>query len=113
MKRLTTDNPKGNFEMAMNYVYDRDGEAFIRHDSKTDNVLLWQYLDRLCEERGCDIESPQGSEQTYSRCCDCTIDGEGCPISMMYVFATQAVECRGALKRYEDEREALKSDDKD
>jgi hypothetical protein len=107
-KRLTTDNPQGNFEMAMNYVFDKDREAFIRHDGRTDNVPLWQYIDRLCEERGCEIESPQGSEQTDWRCCDCTMDGEACPISMMYTFACQAVQLRGRLREYEDAAEGQK-----
>jgi hypothetical protein len=101
-KRLTTDTPSNNFETAMNYVFDKDREAFIRHDGRTDNVPLWQYIDRLCEERGCEIESPQDSEQTDWRCCDCAMDGEACPISMMYTFASQAVQLRGRLIEYEN-----------
>jgi len=102
MRRLTTDTPDGNFEIAMNYVYDDGGEAFIRHDGKTDNVPLWEYIDGLCRERGCHIALPQASEQTDWRCCDCVMDGESCPVSVMYIFAAQAVQCRGVLKRYED-----------
>ena len=102
MTRLTTDNPQGNFEMAMNYVYDKDGEAFIRNDGRTDNVPLWQYIDRLCKGKGCEIASPLGSEQTSERCYDCAMDGETCPVSMMYIFACQAVELRARLKKHED-----------
>lgn len=105
MNRLTTDDPKGNFEMAMNFVYDKDGQAYIRSDGQTDNVPLWEYIDVLCEKNGCGnmIETPRDPEKTDWRCCDCAMDGDCCTISMMYIFASQAVQCRGVLKRYEDE----------
>jgi len=102
MDRLTTDNPQGNFETAMNYVYDKDREAYILHDGRAANVPLWQYIDRLCEEKGCEVGEPKSSEETSWRCFDCAMDGDGCAVAMMYVFASQAVEHRGRLKRFEN-----------
>ncbi len=36
MKRLTTDNPQGNFETMLNYAYDKDGAVVLRcgHDEE-------------------------------------------------------------------------------
>jgi hypothetical protein len=100
--RLTTDNPQTNFETAMNYVFSKDGEAFIRHDGISENVPLWQYLDRLCAEKGCMLDESRCSESTDERCCDCAMDSSDCPMALMYIFASQAVNLRGRLKQYED-----------
>jgi Lar family restriction alleviation protein len=106
MKRITTDTPQSNFDNMMNFVYDKDGNAYIRNDGKLDDVLLWKYMDRLCKEHGCEVESQRSSEETDWRCCDCARengpDGNGCNVAIMYTLACQAVQCRGMLKNYED-----------
>ena len=40
MKRLTTDTPNGNFETILNFVYSKDGWAYIRHDGEHENVRV-------------------------------------------------------------------------
>ena len=43
MKRLTTDHPDGNFETVLNYVYGKDGVAYLRSDGERDDVPLHEW----------------------------------------------------------------------
>ena len=40
MDKLVTDNPQGNFSFILNYVFSRDGQAYIRTDEDGNGVLL-------------------------------------------------------------------------
>lgn len=108
MKRLTTDNPNGNFETILNFVYSKDGWAYIRHDGEFEDVSLTNWARRQCQLRGCKevfLETPQEIDE---RLCDCLMDGPicsdvpSCPIALAYCFASQAVHLRSRLAAYED-----------
>lgn len=102
MKRLTTDNPDGNIETMLNYVYGKDGWAHIRHDGEHEDVNLTDWAKRQCKLQGCDEVWTETPEKIDERLCDCMMDGPICPIAMAYCFASQAVHMRTRLKRYED-----------
>ncbi len=102
MNRLTTDAPNGNFETMLNFVYGKDGWAYIRHDGYHENVLLTDWAKRQCKLRGCDEVLAETPEEIDQRLCDCMMDAPICPIAMAYCFASQAVHLRDRLKMYED-----------
>lgn len=102
MKRLTTDAPDGNFETALNFVYGKNGWAYIRHDGEHEDVMLTDWAKRQCKLRGCDEVLTETPEEIDERLCDCMMDGPICPIALAYCFASQAVHMRGRLKKYED-----------
>ena len=100
MKRLTTDNPDGNFETMLNFVYGEDGWAHIRHDGENENVPLTEWAKKQCEEKGCFLAG--SAEEIDETLCDCRMDCPDCPIALAYCFASQSVHMRTRLKRYED-----------
>lgn len=102
MKRLTTDAPDGNFETALNYVYGKNGWAYIRHDGEHEDVMLTDWAKRQCKLHGCDEVLTETPEEIDERLCDCMMDGPICPVALAYCFAIQAVHMRGRLKKYED-----------
>lgn len=102
MERLTTDSPNGNFETMLNFVYEKDGWAYIRHDGEHENVKLTDWAKRRCLIRGCDEVFTETPEEIDQRLCDCMIEVPICPIALAYCFASQAVHLRSRLKLYED-----------
>ena len=102
MKRLTTDAPDGIFETALNFVYGKNGWAYIRHDGEHEDVMLTDWAKRQCKLRGCDEVLTETPEEVDERLCDCMMDGPICPIALAYCFASQAVHMRSRLKKYED-----------
>lgn len=101
MKRLTTDNPQGNFETIMNMVYSKDGWQHIRHgetDMPTTDFCL-----SLCRERGCDVVPPEFAVTQEEK--DWLIFGcldEMCPIATVYAALSGFGHVRDRLKMYED-----------
>lgn len=66
MKRLTTDIPSGNFETMLNFVYGKDGWAYIRRDGEHEDVRLTAWAKRQCKLHGCDevwTEMPEEIDQ--------------------------------------------------
>lgn len=104
MDRLTSDSPDGNFETMLNFVYGKDGWAYIRHDGEYENVLLTDWAKRQCQARGCEEVTEDSPEEIDQRLCDCMVDSGSviCPIAMAYCFASQACHMRSRLKMYED-----------
>lgn len=101
MNKLVTDNPKSNFEVIMNMVYEKDGWQHIRHGENgmptTDFCLM------LCEDHGCVLSETitNGTQETKDEwLCDCAIDG--CPIATVYAALSGFGHVRGRLKMYED-----------
>lgn len=102
MKRLTTDAPDWNDVTLFNFVYNKDGLAYIRHDGKQKEVLLTDWAKAQCLEHGCDefpAETPQEIDEAIY---DCMMHFPYCPIVLAYCFALQALHLRDRLKRYED-----------
>ena len=105
MKRLTTDNPSGNFETMLNFVYGKDGWAHIRSDGEETDVLLSKWAAEQCISRDeCEDIFRDGvlPEEIDTTICDCMMDFPDCPIALAYCFASQAVHMRNRLKMYED-----------
>lgn len=102
MKRLTTDTPSGNFETMLNFVYGKDGWAYIRHDGEHEDVLLTDWAKRQCKLHGCDEPFAEPPEEIDAQLCDCMMDSPICPVAMAYCFASQAVHLRSRLAAYED-----------
>lgn len=102
MKRLTTDTPNGNFETILNFVYGKDGWAYIRHDGEREDMLLTNWAKRQCKFRGCKEAWTETPEEIDQRLCDCMMEAPICPIALAYCFASQAVHLRSRLKMHED-----------
>ena len=103
MKRLTNDHPTGNFETMLNYVFSKDGQAYIRSDGVGDQpVLLTSWIRRQCIAHGCDEFPDETPEEIDQMICDCAIDYSDCPVFLAYIFACQAVHMRDRCKTYED-----------
>lgn len=102
MKRLTTDSPKDNLELMINFVFGCGGWACIRHDGERENVPLTTWAKEQCIKRGCDEFPGETPEEIDEMLCDCLADGDGCPVALAYCFASQACHLRSRLKLYED-----------
>lgn len=102
MIRLTTDTPDGNFETMLNFVYDKNGWAYIRHDGEWEEVPLTEWARAQCLKHGCDEFSAETSQKIDGEICDCMMDYPDCPIALAYCFASQACHLRSRLKMYED-----------
>lgn len=97
MKRLTTDNPKGNFESLMNFAYAKDNKVFIPQPYKEDIDLCEYIANSKKKECSCTAES------VLEGCClECDRD---CELGILYYCAVQAPELRERLKLYEDKLE--------
>ncbi|WP_462385240.1 hypothetical protein [Intestinibacillus massiliensis] len=122
MDRLTNDNPQGNFETMLNYVFGKDGYAYIRSDGESDEpVLLTEWARKQCLERHCDVAPDGTPDDVDQSICDCAFYRPECPIFLAYTFACQAVHMRDRCKAYEDAipfpdlpraAELVKADDK-
>ncbi len=102
MERLTTDTPSGNFETMMNFVYGKDGWAYIRHDGEHEDIMLTDWAKRQCKLHGCDEVLEETPEDIDQRLCECMMEAPVCPIALAYCFASQAVHLRSRLKMHED-----------
>ena len=103
MKRLTTETPDGNFETMLNFVFNKDGYAHIRHDGEEGTVPLTQWAKAQCILHGCgefSAETPKEIDEEISDCL--TMDFPDCPVALAYGFAVQACHLRDRLKMYED-----------
>lgn len=106
MKRLTTETPNDNFGTMLNYVYGKDGWAYIRHDGENGDVPLAEWCREQCL-RGCEAfpsgEFPAGTPEGIDELlCSCMMDSPGYTVALAYCFACQAVHLRDRLKIYED-----------
>jgi len=102
MKRLTTEFPKENFEIMLNYVYSKEGWAHIRHDGERENVFLTQWARTQCLRHGCSELPAELPEEIDEALCGCMMDAPDCPVALAYCFACQASHLRDRLKLYED-----------
>lgn len=102
MKRLTTEAPAGNFETMLNFVFSKDGWAYIRHDGEGKSVPLTQWAKAQCILHGCGEFSAETPQEIDEAICDCMMDFPDCPIALAYCFASQATHLRSRLKMYED-----------
>lgn len=92
MKKLVTDDPKGNGERLMNLAYTKDREVWIRVDG---GRKLTHVAAEYAKLEGCQETTPEGIMD--GDCLDCD-----CPVALMYALAIQAATLRDHLKVYED-----------
>lgn len=99
---LVTDSPSENFSTMMNYAYAKDREVYIRSAAEDgSDILLNQYVHKLCIERGCDEMEDVSLEEFPLEITSCGLDYGDCPNFVLWVAATQAAELRSRLQRYE------------
>lgn len=98
MKRLTTDNPKGNFERLMNYAYAKNNRTHLSYAGGKYDVDLCEYVSDLAKAKGYDF-SPEliMEDGLFDNCDD--------DFAILYYCAVQAAELRARLKLYEDKLE--------
>lgn len=102
MKRLTNDNPQDNLSTTLNFVFGKDGWAYIRFVGDEADVPLTDYIKRLCEKNCCDMSdlvTPAAIDECVG---ECAFYGRDCPVFLAYTFACQAVHLRSRCKLYED-----------
>lgn len=98
MKRLTTDNPKGNFEKLMNFAFAKDNKAILSYANGEENVELCSYVSKLAKQKGTNLSPEEIME-------DGLMDFADEDFSVLYYCAVQAAELRARLKMYEDKLE--------
>lgn len=99
---LVTDSPSGNFSTMMNYAYVKDREVYIRNAAEDgSDILLNQYIRKLCIENGCDELEDVSLEEFPLEITSCGLDYGDCPNFILWVAATQAAELRARLQKYE------------
>ena len=102
MDKLVTDNPQGNFSFILNYVFSRDGQAYIRTDEDGNGVLLTEWMKAQCIAHGCTELEDVNVEDIDEIISDCAFDFDSCPLFVLYTCACQAVHLRDRLRLYED-----------
>lgn len=98
MKRLTTDNPKGNFERLMNYAYAKNNRTHLSYAGGKYDVDLCEYVSDLAKAKGYDFSPELIMEDGLLDNCDDDF-------AILYYCAVQAAELRERLKLYEDKLE--------
>lgn len=112
MKRLTTDAPKTNLEIALNLFYAKDGETWVR-DMPYSDISLFDFarkaVKKLCEGREdfAYISNEELSEILFDWSGDGFDSVEGI-VGMLYNAAWAFAELRTRLKMYEDREEQQK-----
>ena len=98
MKRLTTDNPKGNFERLMNYAYTKNCRTFLSYAGGKYDIDLCEYVAALSKDKNYNY-SPEFIFE------DGLLDDYDNDFAILYYCAIQAAQLREALKMYEDKIE--------
>ena len=109
MERLTTDNPRNNTEVALNLVYVKDGQAWVRNGGPCPgypDVTLYDYMRLIIADHGpMSIKTGLTDDELGDALCDALFDGietkEGL-CAMLYTLAWAFAELRQRLAAYED-----------
>lgn len=98
LKRLTMDNPKGDYDRLMNYAYAKENRAHLSYAGGKYDVDLCEYVSDLAKAKGYDF-SPEFIME------DGLLDNFDDDFAILYYCAVQAAELRERLKLYEDKLE--------
>jgi hypothetical protein len=101
MDRLTTDNPKTNFEAMLNMVYSKDEWGYIRHNGAS--ILASDFVLGFCERQKCayaDGHHRMNRVEKDQLLTDCAYFD--CPAAAVYAALTGFFHVRSRLKMYED-----------
>ena len=96
-KRLTTNEPQGNFENLMNYAYDKNSQVTLRYGAGKYDIDLAFYVFQESDEYVCPARSVDDIME--GACFECE---NNCSLGILYSVATQAAELRARLNMYED-----------
>ena len=107
--RLTTDNPQNNTEAALNLVYVKDGQAWVRNggpDPGYPDVTLYDYMRLIIADHGpMSFKADITDDEIGDALDDALFDGietkEGL-CAMLYTLAWASAELRQRLAAYED-----------
>jgi hypothetical protein len=102
MKRITTDNPTGNFDTLMNYCFGKDQQATLQYAGGKTDIPLHAYIAPFCKQKHCIEDENISMEDLSEVILDPMGDCSDCPYGILYYLGCQAAEVRGRLKRYED-----------
>ena len=100
MKRLTTDNPEGNYESLMNFAKAIDRNVVLTYANGKENMDLCEYIS-FHSKGVCEL-SPE--EVMDGACLEC--DDYNCSLGVAYRTAVQAASLRERLKELEDKEES-------
>lgn len=101
MDRLTTDNPKTNFEAMLNMVHSKDEWGYIRHNGAS--ILASDFVLGFCERQKCayaDGHHRMNRVEKDQLLTDCA--SFDCPAAAVYAALTGFFHVRSRLKMYED-----------
>lgn len=108
MKRLTTDTPKDNLEMALNLFYIKDHETWVRGYGPAPeyaDVSLVDLTRDIVKTHIPDAELPEDNDNLSNMMPEWLMDGfdsaEGI-VALLYTAAWAYAELRHKLKQYED-----------
>lgn len=109
MERLTTDNPRNNTEVALNLVYVKDGQAWVRNGGPAPgypDVELYDYMRLIVADHGpmsikADLTDDELGDALYDALFDGIETKEGL-CAMLYTLAWAFAELRQRLAAYED-----------
>lgn len=108
MKRLTTDTPKDNLEMALNLFYIKDHETWVRGYGPAPeyaDVSLFDLTRDIVKTHIPDVELPEDDDDLSNMMPEWLMDGidsaEGI-VALLYTAAWAYAELRHKLMRYED-----------
>lgn len=97
MGRITTNNPKSNYETLNNYcTVGKDGWVLLNYAGGKEKINLHEYTAECCKKHGCkNITKDVVAESGLLDCYDC-------PIAIMYYCGMQAASNNVKLAAYED-----------
>lgn len=110
MKRLTTDNPKDNIETALNLLYIKDHETWVRgYGPNFDDVNLFDLVRQIVKVHIPGEELPKENDDLANMMADWLdydiYTAEGV-IALLYTAAWAYAELRHKLMQYEDAAQA-------
>ncbi len=121
MKKLVTDNPKGNVESAHNLYYIKNKETWVLGGGPAPDyadISLYDFMRRIISIHGLNIQTDDNDamgEQLYELLFD-NVDSKEGVAALLYASAWAFSELREKLKAYEntglepEEIEALKAE---
>jgi len=94
-KRLTTEDPKGNYQCLHNMTVIKDKEVYIRDYDNGFDLSIVDYCKKECKSK-CDINIDAKVDE-FGEYMDCD-----CPITLLFHMAVGHSELRSRLSNYED-----------
>lgn len=107
MKRLTSDNPQGNYEATLNLFYIKNGETWVSGGGDPPyypDITLDEFIRKIIKEHNLDIQCNEDDE-LREILAELVLDGTGTMegvIATLYALAWAFSILRSKLSDYED-----------